>query len=74
MICHLKCAPSLPATCGLPSALVDHYVTESMKPAVSSPVVTSASVSTGSHDKMQGWIKLLRSARCLSDAEMTSSY
>jgi citron Rho-interacting kinase len=56
VICHLKCASSLPATCGLPSALVDHYVTESMKTATSSPLVASPR----STDKMQGWIKVLR--------------
>ena len=67
-ICHVKCSSALPATCGLPMELVDHYVTETMKRSVApSPAAAMATSSLESAVKEERsgpsegcWVKVLK--------------
>ncbi|XP_065830608.1 citron Rho-interacting kinase-like isoform X2 [Oscarella lobularis] len=71
-ICHVKCSSALPATCGLPMELVDHYVTETMKRSVApSPAAAMATSSLESAVKEERsgpsegcWVKVLKSNGC----------
>ena len=59
MICHVKCAPSLQNTCGLPSKLVSHF-SSSMQDTRSSSTRDSAFDSASGDIKMSGWLKIPR--------------
>ena len=62
LVCHPKCVPSVPDTCGLPTEYVRHF--SSMMEKHGTPgkhTSTSALKGGGDGDdmiKMQGWIKI----------------
>ena len=57
IVCHPKCAPSLPATCGMPTQYVQHLM-ETIGRA-RSVSVAKGSVA-GLNIQMSGWMKIPR--------------
>ena len=60
IICHTKCAPSLPNTCGLPSKLASHFNNSTKENRVSSAERDSAFDSASGDVRMSGWLKIPR--------------
>ncbi|XP_077995775.1 citron Rho-interacting kinase-like [Glandiceps talaboti] len=59
-VCHPKCAPLLPHTCGLPSQLMEHFsdaITHSISPAMSNDSTEDSLVA------LEGWMKVPRAGK-----------
>ena len=59
IVCHIKCAPSLENTCGLPNKFVSHF-SSSMQENRSSSARDSAFDSASGDIKLSGWLKIPR--------------
>ena len=60
LVCHVKCAPNLPHTCGLPSEFVEHF-SETLHEQKSGANKTSNSQSaTKLGGRREGWLRAPR--------------
>ncbi|CAB1315229.1 unnamed protein product [Coregonus sp. 'balchen'] len=60
-MCHPKCSPSLPATCGLPAEYATHFSEALCREKANSPAL-QLKEATG-HVRLEGWMKQPRNSR-----------
>ena len=58
-MCHPKCAPQMPAVCGLPTQYVEHFKTV-VKKMGRSPAMKGLSSSNLNILEMESWLKIPR--------------
>lgn len=54
-ICHPKCSPCLPATCGLPAEYATHFSEALCREKANSPALQVKEAS--GHVRLEGWMK-----------------
>lgn len=66
VVCHPKCAPSLPATCGLPTDYAIHFssILDQAK-SISTTRLSTAELRL----QMKGWLKVPRSVAFWNDVK-----
>ncbi|XP_062339164.1 citron rho-interacting kinase isoform X2 [Osmerus eperlanus] len=60
-LCHPKCSPCLPATCGLPAEYAAHFSEVLCRDKASSPALQPREAS--GHVRLEGWMKQPRNAK-----------
>ncbi|XP_016411669.1 citron Rho-interacting kinase [Sinocyclocheilus rhinocerous] len=60
-LCHPKCSPCLPATCGLPAEYATHFSEALCRDKASSPVLQVKEAS--GHMRLEGWMKQPRNGK-----------
>ncbi|MGH0162603.1 UNVERIFIED_CONTAM: hypothetical protein FKN15_043254 [Acipenser sinensis] len=60
-MCHPKCAPCLPATCGLPAEYASHFTEAFCRDKMNSPGLQLKD--PASHVRLEGWMKLPRNGK-----------
>lgn len=61
LVCHVKCAPNLPRTCGLPSEFVDHF-TETLQEQKNDKNDGKSQSTTRLGGRREGWLRVPRYA------------
>lgn len=59
LVCHVKCAPNLPRTCGLPSEFVDHF-TETLQEQKNDKNDGKSQSTTRLGGRREGWLRVPR--------------
>ncbi|XP_022780494.1 citron Rho-interacting kinase-like [Stylophora pistillata] len=59
LVCHVKCAPNLPRTCGLPSQFVEHF-TETLQEQKSDETEGNSQSTTRLGGRREGWLRVPR--------------
>ena len=60
LVCHVKCAPNLPRTCGLPSQFVEHFSETLQEQKNDENEKTNVQSSTRLGGKREGWLRVPR--------------
>ena len=60
LVCHVKCAPNLPRTCGLPSQFVEHFSETLQEQKTDENDKTNIQSSTRLSGKREGWLRVPR--------------
>ncbi|XP_051749878.1 citron rho-interacting kinase-like isoform X2 [Ctenopharyngodon idella] len=60
-LCHPKCSPCLPATCGLPAEFASHFTEALCRDKASSPALQVKEAS--GHVRLEGWMKQPRNGK-----------
>ncbi|KAK7916003.1 hypothetical protein WMY93_011764 [Mugilogobius chulae] len=60
-LCHPKCSPCLPATCGLPAEFASHFTEALCREKTSSPALQVKEAS--GHVRLEGWMKQPRNGK-----------
>lgn len=70
LVCHVKCSPNVPHTCGLPSQLVEHF-TETLQEQKNdeNSLIPNSQSTTKLGGRREGWLRVPRyGSSCLASS------